>query len=199
MRTLRTCAYQPCKNESLTLAADPYLTVKFGWNIEEILKFKGQIALFKEGAYFNDFWQSIIATGVEAFRIYSYMIEPSAHLIRRYGRMRVIQDGTSNLKFISNFKSFWPAWVTRLGVTDGFWNFKLLVRTLHTCAYLPCKNESLTLTADPYLTVKIGCNIGEILKFTGQIALFKGGAYFNDFLKSIVATGVKRTGCIPTW
>ena len=90
----------PAKNESLPLTADPYLTVKFGWNIEKILKFTGQIALFKGGAYFNDFSQIIIATGVEAFRIYSYMIEPSAHLIRRYGRMRVIQDGTSNLKFI---------------------------------------------------------------------------------------------------
>ena len=119
------------------------------------------------------------------------MIEPSAHLIRPYGRKRVILDGTSNMKFISNFKSFWPAWVTRLGVTDGFGNYQLLVWTLRTCAYQPCKNESLTLTADPYLTVKIGCNIGKILKFTGQIALFKGGAYFNDFLKSIVATGFK--------
>ena len=100
VRTLRTWAYQPSKNESLPLTADPYLTVKFGWNIENILKFTGQIALFKGGAYFNDFSQIIIATGVEAFRIYSYLIEPSAHLIRRYGRMRVIQDGTSNLKFI---------------------------------------------------------------------------------------------------
>ena len=34
------------------------------------------------------------------------MIEISAHLIRRHGRMRVILDGTSKLKFISNFKSF---------------------------------------------------------------------------------------------
>ena len=70
------------------------------------MKFTGQIALFKAGAYFNDFLKSIVATGVETFRMYSYMIEPSAHLIRRYGRMRVIQDGTSNLKFISNFKLF---------------------------------------------------------------------------------------------
>ena len=93
--------------------------------------------------------------------------------------MRVIQDGTSNLKFISNFKSFWPAWVTRRGVTDGFGNFNLLVRTLHTCAY------------QPYLTVKLGWNIEKILKFTGQIALFKEGAYFNDFSQSIVATGVE--------
>ena len=100
MRTLHTCAYQPCKNESLTLTADPYLTVKIGCNIGEILKFTGQITLFKGGACFNDFLKSIVATGAETFRMYSYMIEPSAHLIRRYGRMRVIQDGTSNLKFI---------------------------------------------------------------------------------------------------
>ena len=34
------------------------------------------------------------------------MMEVTAHLIRRYGRMRAILDGTSNLKFISNFKTF---------------------------------------------------------------------------------------------
>ena len=61
------------------------------------------------GAYFNDFLKSIVATGVKTFWMYSYMIEPSAHLIRPYGRKRVILDGTSNMKFISNFKSFWPA------------------------------------------------------------------------------------------
>ena len=81
--------------------------------------------------------------------------------------------------------------MTRLGVTDGFGNFKLLVRTLPTCVYQPCKNEGLTLIADPYLTVKFGCNIGKILKFTGQIALFKGGECLNDFSQSIVATGLE--------
>ena len=99
VRTLHTGAYQPCKNESLFIAI-PYLTVKFGYNIGKILKFTGQIALFKGGAYFNDFSQSIVATWDKTSRMYFYMIEPSAHLIRRYGRMRVIQDGTSNLKFI---------------------------------------------------------------------------------------------------
>ena len=93
VRTLHTCAYQPCKNESLTLTADPYLTVKIRCNIGEILKFTGQITLFKGGACFNDFLKSIIATGVETFRMYSYMIEPSAHLIRRYGRMRASKRG----------------------------------------------------------------------------------------------------------
>ena len=90
----------PVRMKALPLIADPYLTVKFGWNIGKILKFTGQIALFKEGAYFNDFSQSVVATRVEAFRIYSYGTEPSAQLIRRYRRMRVIQGGTSKLKFI---------------------------------------------------------------------------------------------------
>ena len=96
----------PVRMKALPLIADPYLTVKIGCNIGNILKFTGQIALFKEGAYFNDFSQSIVATGVEAFRIYSCMIEPSAHSIRRYGRIRVILEGTSNLKFVLNYKLF---------------------------------------------------------------------------------------------
>ena len=63
------------------------------------MKFTGQIALFKGGggAYFNDILKSIVATGFKTFRMYSYMIEPSAHLIRPYGRKRVILDGTSNI------------------------------------------------------------------------------------------------------
>ena len=90
----------PVRIQALPLIADPYLIVKFGWNIGKILKFSSQIALFKGGACFNDFSQSIVATGFETFRMYSYMIEPAAHLIRRYGRKRVILVGTSNLKFI---------------------------------------------------------------------------------------------------
>ena len=34
------------------------------------------------------------------------MKELYARIIRRYGRMWVILDGTSKLKFISNFKTF---------------------------------------------------------------------------------------------
>ena len=64
------------------------------------MKFAGQIALFKGGACLNDFSQSIIGTEFENFRMYSYMIEPSAVLIKSDGRMRVILDGTSNLKII---------------------------------------------------------------------------------------------------
>ena len=90
----------PVRTKALPVIADPYLTVKFGWNIGKILKFTDQIALFKGGACLHDFSQSIVATGFETFRIYSYMIEPSALLIKRDSRMRVILDGTSNLKFI---------------------------------------------------------------------------------------------------
>ena len=86
--------------KALPLIADPYFSVKFGCNIGKIVKFTGQIALFKGGACSNDFSQSIVAAGFETFRMYSYMIEPAAHIIRGYGRTRVIQDGTSNLKFI---------------------------------------------------------------------------------------------------
>ena len=38
----------------------------------------------------------------------------------------------------------------------------------------PVRMKAYHLIADPYLTVKIGCNIGKILKITGQIALLKG-------------------------
>ena len=69
---------------------------------------------------------------VETFRMYSYMIELSAQVRRRYGHMRVSLDGTSNLILFSNFHFFSPAWVTRLGVTANVRNFKLLVRTVHT-------------------------------------------------------------------
>ena len=100
VRTLRTCVYQPCKNESLHLNSRSIL------NCQNWVQYRGNFEIYgsnypiQGGACFNDFLKSIVATGVETFRIYSYMIEPSAHLIRRYGRMRVIQDGTSNLKFI---------------------------------------------------------------------------------------------------
>ena len=83
----------PARMKALPLIADPYLTVKIRCNIGEILKLTGQITLFKGGACFNDFLKSIVATGVETFRMYSYMIEPSAHLIRRYGRMRASKWG----------------------------------------------------------------------------------------------------------
>ena len=40
---------------------------------------------------------------VETFRMYSYMIELSAQVRRRYGHMRVSLDGTSNLIFYFKF------------------------------------------------------------------------------------------------
>ena len=84
---------------------------------------------------------------VETFWMYSYLIELSAHVRRRYGHMRVSLDGTSKLIFISNFHFFSPAWVTRLGVTANVRNFKLLLRTVHTYTYHPCKNEGLAMSS----------------------------------------------------
>ena len=86
------------------------------------MKFKGQIALFKGGACFNDFLKCIVATGVETFRIYSYMIEPSAQLIK--GK---VVCGSGNQICIQILKVFDRN--TRLGVTDGSANVNLLVRT----------------------------------------------------------------------
>ena len=45
--------------------------------------------------------------------------------------------------------------MTSLGVTDGFGNFKLLVRTLLACAYQPCKNEGLTYNSRSILNCQI--------------------------------------------
>ena len=84
---------------------------------------------------------------VETFWMYSYMIELFAHVRRRYGHMRVSLDGTSKLILFSNFHFFSPAWVTRLGVTANVRNFKLLVRTVHTYTYHPCKNEGLAMSS----------------------------------------------------
>ena len=165
----------PVRIQALPLIADPYLIVKFGWNIGKILKFSSQIAQFKGGACFNDFSQSIAATGFETFRMYSYMIEPSAHLIGRYGRKRVILIGTSNLKFISNYIIVWPAWVTRLQVTDGFENFKLLVHTLHTCAYQPCKKEGLTFNSRSILNCQIWVQYRENFEIYGSNCPIQGG------------------------
>ena len=72
-------------------------------------------------------------------------------------------------------KLFWPAWVTRLA--KG-WPMDLETLNFLCVLYSPVPTSSvrvkaLSLIADPYLTVKIGCNIGKILKITGQIAQFK--------------------------
>ena len=84
---------------------------------------------------------------VETFRMYSYTMELSAHVRRRYGPMRVSVEGTSKLIFFSNFHFFSPAWVTRLGVTANVRNFKLLVPTVHTCTYHPCMHEGLAMSS----------------------------------------------------
>ena len=127
---------------------------------------------------------------VETFRMYSYMIELSAHVRRRYGHMRVSLDGTSKL-----FSFLSPAWVTRLGVTANVRNFKLLLRTVHTYTYHPCKNEGLAMS-NSHLNC-FGCNIGQILEFAGQIAIYKGGPCFNNISQSIQSWRLKLSGCIP--
>ena len=92
---------------------------------------------------------------VETFRMYSHLTKPSALVRRRYGHMRVSLDWTSNLIFFSNFHFFSPAWVTRLGVTANVRNFKLLVRTVHTYTYHPCKNEGLAMSSVAILNCQI--------------------------------------------
>ena len=144
LRTLHTVAWQPCKNESLTFNNRSILNCQIWVKYRENIEIYWPNCPIQGVACFNDFSKSIVAPGVETFSMYSYMIMSYAHSIRRYGRMRVILDGTSSLKFISNFKIFWSAWVTHLGVIDGFGNCKLLVGTLHACAYQPCKNEGLS-------------------------------------------------------
>ena len=69
--------------------------------------------------------------------------------------MRIILDGTSKLIFFSNFPFFSPAWVTRIGVPANVRNFKLLVRTVHTYTYHPCKNEGLAMSSVAILSYQI--------------------------------------------
>ena len=49
----------PVRMKAYPLLTDPYLTVKFGWNIEKILKFTGQIALFK-GVHISTISQRVL-------------------------------------------------------------------------------------------------------------------------------------------
>ena len=101
VRTLPTCAYQLCKNEGLTFNSRSILNCQIWVQYRENFRnLRVKLPYSRGGACLNDFSQSIVATGFETFRIYSYMIEPSGLLIKRDGRMRVILDGTSNLKFI---------------------------------------------------------------------------------------------------
>ena len=187
VRTLPTCVYQPCKNEGLTFNSRSILNCQIWVQYRENFEIYGSNCPIQGGACLNDFSQSIVATGFETFRIYSYMIEPSAHLIRRYGRMRVIQDGTSKLKFISNFKHFWPAC---LGVTDGFGNFKLPVRTLHTCAYQPCKNPGLTFNSRSILNCQIWVKYRQNFEIFGSNCPIQGRCMFQWFLTEYCSYGI---------
>ena len=76
--------------------------------------------------------------------------------------MRVSRDGISNSIFFSNFHFFSPAWVTRLGVPANVRNkfgcnvnFRLLVRTVHTYTYHPCKHERLAMSSVAILNCQI--------------------------------------------
>ena len=138
---------------------------------------------------FQWFLKEYCSYGVELFSMYACFKERSAHLIRRYGRMRVILDGTSALKFIWNFEIFWPAWVTRLGVTGWFGNFKLLVRTLLTCAYQPCKNEGVTFNSRSILNCQIWVQSRQNFEIYGSNCPIQGGCMFQWFLKEYCSCG----------
>ena len=119
VRTLLTCAGQHCKNEGLTVNSRSILNCQIWMQYWQNFKNYGSNCSIQRGACFNDFSESIVAAVVETFGMYSYIIEPSAHVIRRYGRMRVVLDGTSTLKFISNFTNVLtcmgdPPWGNRL-------------------------------------------------------------------------------------
>ena len=92
-----------------------------------------------------------------------------------------------------------------LGVADGLGNFKLLVRTLHTCAHQPCENEGLTFNSRSKLNCQNWVQYRQNFKNYGSNCPIQGGACFNDFSKSIVATGVEtfsmydRAICSLNW
>ena len=73
-----------------------------------------------------------IPTYDRAIRIGKMKVWPFADQPRRY-----IKFGFSFQIFIF----FHLPWVTRLGVPANVRNSKLLVRTVHTYTYHPCKNE----------------------------------------------------------
>ena len=188
-RTLLTCAYQPCKNEGVPFNSRFILNCQIWVQSRQNFEIYGSNCPIQGGCMFQWFLKEYCSYGVELFSMYACFKERSAHLIRRYGRMRVILDGTSALKFISNFEFFWPAWVTSLGVTGRFGNFKLLVRTLLTCAYHPCKNEGLTFNTRSILNCQNRVQYRLNFKNYGSNCPIQGGACFNDFSKNIVATG----------
>ena len=88
---LHTCKYIPYKYEVFLYTLD-----------HGLLKYTDRKLPFLGTFYEADvlFLKEYCSYRVETFRRYSSMTELSAHLIRRYGRMRVILDWTSKLKFI---------------------------------------------------------------------------------------------------
>ena len=84
-----------------------------------------------------------------------------------------------------------------LGVTDEFGNFNLLERTLLTCAYKPCKSKGFTFNSRSILTCQSRVQCRQNYKNYGSNCPIQGGACFNAFSKSIVATASNFSRCMP--
>ena len=93
--------------------------------------------------------------------------------------MRVSLDRTSNLKFISDFQFFLPAWVTRVGVTATFGNFKLLVCIVHTYTYQPWKNEGLAMSSVAILNCQTWVKYMQNFKMCRSNCPIQGGCMFQ--------------------
>ena len=106
LRTLLTCAYQLCKNEGFTYNSRSIFNCQIWVQSRQNLEIYGSNCPIQGGCMFQWFLKEYCIYGVELFTMYACMKELSAHLTRRYGRMRVTLDGTSALKFISNFWNF---------------------------------------------------------------------------------------------
>ena len=92
---------------------------------------------------------------VETLRIYFHMIELSAYVRRSHMRSAL------DIKFA----------MTRLGVPANVRNFKV-------------RSQEYLMSSVAILTIKFGCNIGQILEFAGKIAIYKGGC-FNHISQSV--------------
>ena len=158
----------------------------------------GSNCTIQAGACFNDFSKSIVATGVKTFSMYDRAICTLNWKVWSYAGhpRRDIKFGIyKNFKIVLTCMGDPPS----LGVADGLGNFKLLVRTLHTCAHQPCKNEGLTFNSRSKLNCQNWVQYRQNFKNYGSNCPIQGGACFNDFSKSIAATGEHFSRCMPVW
>ena len=66
------------------------------------------------------------------------------------------RDGDIKFDFLFKFSFFFHLHgVTRLGVTANVRNFKLIVRTVHTYTYHPCKHERFAMSSVAILNCQI--------------------------------------------